>query len=75
MISGIILSYQTLTGCKLEYLPTDSPEEPNKKLIAIMYFIYLTSFEHFGMLSHTDKSSVMFIKVYRYPETIKEDVS
>lgn len=29
MISGIILLYQTLTGCKLEYLPTDSPEEPN----------------------------------------------
>jgi len=29
MFSGIILSYQTLTGCKLEYLPTDSPEEPD----------------------------------------------
>ena len=28
MFSGIILSYQTITGCKLEYLPTDSPEEP-----------------------------------------------
>ena len=28
MISGIILLYQALTGCKLEHLPTDSLEEP-----------------------------------------------
>ena len=28
MFNGIILSYQTLTGCKMGYLPTDSPEEP-----------------------------------------------
>jgi len=28
MISGIILSYQTLIGCELECLPTDSLEEP-----------------------------------------------